>query len=316
MVIFYPVEVFKQQRLHRQIITSNIINSTTANLTNISVSSILTLLSNAPIKFTQYNLSALMLYTLFQFSGSNIASQSYVQTQISNLINSSPALLDTLSELANAIGNDANFSSTIATSIATKASLSGTNSFTGNKSFTGNNSFTETNTNISNLYSTISSVNNNNTRRSVADIFEASMCQTSSYIYFNNAGTFGLINTSDSSLYWYITLAGAFTVPSITTPTLSVSSVSTFANLPNYINTSDKLINKAYVDDRFTTLLSSNNTFTGSNTFSGTTNTFTGTNTNISNLYSNILAVNNNNIRRSNNDIFEVATSPSTENYL
>ena len=195
MVIFYPVEVFKQQRLHRQIITSNIINSTTANLTNISVSSILTLLSNAPIKFvyngTQYNLSALMLYTLFQFSGSNIASQSYVQTQISNLINSSPALLDTLSELANAIGNDANFSSTIATSIATKASLSGTNSFTGNKSFTGKNSFTETNTNISNLYSTILSVNNNNTRRSVTDIFEASMGQTSSHIYFNNAGTFG-----------------------------------------------------------------------------------------------------------------------------
>ena len=64
-------------------LTSNIINSTTANLTNTSVSSILTLLSNTPIKFvyngTQYNLSALMLYTLFQLSEASIASHTYVK---------------------------------------------------------------------------------------------------------------------------------------------------------------------------------------------------------------------------------------------
>ena len=42
----------------------------------------------------------------------------------------------------------------------------------------------------------------------------------------------------------------------------------TFSNLPYYVNTSDQLINKNYVDGRFTSLLSANNSFTGSNTFS------------------------------------------------
>ena len=116
-------------------ITSNIINGTTANLTSLSISSLLTLLSNTPISFnyngSNYNLSSLMLYTLQQLSGLPIASQSYVQTQISNLINSSPALLDTLSELSNAINNDPNFNNTMLNLIATKAGLTSNNNFTG-----------------------------------------------------------------------------------------------------------------------------------------------------------------------------------------
>jgi hypothetical protein len=56
-----------------------------------------------------------------------VATQSYVTTQISNLINGAPALLDTLDELAAALGDDANFASTITTSIAGKqAQLNGT----------------------------------------------------------------------------------------------------------------------------------------------------------------------------------------------
>ena len=48
------------------------------------------------------------------------ATESYVSTAVSNLVNSAPAALDTLSELATALGNDANFATTIATSIGTK----------------------------------------------------------------------------------------------------------------------------------------------------------------------------------------------------
>jgi hypothetical protein len=48
-----------------------------------------------------------------------IASQSYVNTAIANLIDSSPALLDTLKEIAAAINNDANFSTTITSAIST-----------------------------------------------------------------------------------------------------------------------------------------------------------------------------------------------------
>ena len=72
------------------------LNGTSGSPTNLSVSNILTLLSNTPIKFvyngTQYNLSALMLYSFYALSGSNIASQSYVNQQISNLVNGSPDL--------------------------------------------------------------------------------------------------------------------------------------------------------------------------------------------------------------------------------
>lgn len=59
----------------------------------------------------------------------NIATESYVNTQISGLVNSAPAALDTLKELATALGNDSNFSTTITNSLATKQStlVSGTN---------------------------------------------------------------------------------------------------------------------------------------------------------------------------------------------
>ena len=48
------------------------------------------------------------------------ASLSYVATAIANLVNSSPAALNTLAELATALGNDANFSTSITNLIATK----------------------------------------------------------------------------------------------------------------------------------------------------------------------------------------------------
>ena len=49
-----------------------------------------------------------------------IARDTEVATAISNLVNSAPSTLDTLNELATALGNDANFSTTIATSLGNK----------------------------------------------------------------------------------------------------------------------------------------------------------------------------------------------------
>ena len=60
-------------------------------------------------------------------SGQLVATQSYVSTAITNLVNSAPSTLDTLNELATALGNDANFATTVAASIGTKqAQLNGT----------------------------------------------------------------------------------------------------------------------------------------------------------------------------------------------
>lgn len=58
-------------------------------------------------------------------SNGDAASKSYVDTAVANLINSAPGTLDTLKELADAIGNDANFSSTMASALNAKLSLSG-----------------------------------------------------------------------------------------------------------------------------------------------------------------------------------------------
>ena len=54
-----------------------------------------------------------------------IATTAYVQTEINDLIAAAPGALDTLNELAAALGNDASFSTTVTNSLATKLSLSG-----------------------------------------------------------------------------------------------------------------------------------------------------------------------------------------------
>ena len=52
-----------------------------------------------------------------------IASKNYVTDQVSNIVNNAPGALDTLLELSSALGNDANFATTVTNSIATKAPI-------------------------------------------------------------------------------------------------------------------------------------------------------------------------------------------------
>ena len=52
------------------------------------------------------------------------ASTAFVQTAVSNLVAAAPAALDTLNELAAALGNDANFATTISTSLGGKLTTS------------------------------------------------------------------------------------------------------------------------------------------------------------------------------------------------
>mgnify|MGYP003324746213 CR=1 FL=1 len=59
-----------------------------------------------------------------------IATTAFVKTAISNLLDSAPATLDTLNELAAALGDDANFSTTITNQLADKAPIN-------NPTFTG-----------------------------------------------------------------------------------------------------------------------------------------------------------------------------------
>jgi hypothetical protein len=54
-----------------------------------------------------------------------IATTAYVQTEITDLIAAAPGALDTLNELATALGNDAAFSTTVTNALATKLPLAG-----------------------------------------------------------------------------------------------------------------------------------------------------------------------------------------------
>jgi len=67
-----------------------------------------------------------------------IATPAYVSQQIANLVDSAPTTLDTLNELAAALGDDPNFATTTTNLIGTKASLAGA-AFTGSVSVTNGN---------------------------------------------------------------------------------------------------------------------------------------------------------------------------------
>ena len=58
-------------------------------------------------------------------NSTKVATTAYTDTAISNLVDSSPSALNTLNELAAALGDDANFSTTVTNSIATKLPLAG-----------------------------------------------------------------------------------------------------------------------------------------------------------------------------------------------
>ena len=54
-----------------------------------------------------------------------VATTAYVQAEIAELIDTAPGALDTLNELAAALGDDANFSTTVTTALGTKLPLAG-----------------------------------------------------------------------------------------------------------------------------------------------------------------------------------------------
>ena len=69
-------------------------------------------------------------------NSAKVATTAYADTAITNLVASAPAALNTLNELAAAMGDDSNFSTTVTNSLATKMPLAG-GTFTGDVSFDG-----------------------------------------------------------------------------------------------------------------------------------------------------------------------------------
>jgi hypothetical protein len=72
-----------------------------------------------------------------------IATTAFVSTAVANLINSAPGALDTLDELAAALGDDANFASTVTTALAGKANDNAVVKLTDNQTISGQKAFSD-----------------------------------------------------------------------------------------------------------------------------------------------------------------------------
>jgi hypothetical protein len=110
-------------------VTANLFHGSGANLTNLHASNL------ATGTIAEARLST----ATTQSAGNNstkIATTAYVETAVSNLVDSAPGALNTLNELAAALGDDANFSTTVTNSIATKLPLAG-GTLTGDVTFQG-----------------------------------------------------------------------------------------------------------------------------------------------------------------------------------
>ena len=73
---------------------------------------------------TKLNSKANKTTTLSGYGITDAYTKTQVDKKVSDLVNSAPETLDTLNELASALGNDSNFATTIATQIGNKANSS------------------------------------------------------------------------------------------------------------------------------------------------------------------------------------------------
>lgn len=74
---------------------------------------------------TDMNLTSKTVQVATPTADTHPATKNYVDTEVANLIDSAPGTLDTLNELAAAIGDDANFAATVTTGLSNKLPLAG-----------------------------------------------------------------------------------------------------------------------------------------------------------------------------------------------
>jgi len=106
-------------KVSRNLLSTSIVDN--GNATAITIDSNENVQFSGTISASGYNNSNWdTAYSWGNHATQSYATQSYVNTQVANLVDSAPSTLDTLNELASALGDDANFSTTVTNSIATK----------------------------------------------------------------------------------------------------------------------------------------------------------------------------------------------------
>ncbi len=181
-------------------------------------------------------------------SNTDAANKLYVDNKITSLVASAPATLDTLNELATALGNDANFSTTVTNLIGQKIATTDANNYI--------------TANVSTLNSSISMAATN----------------TDNYITAN-------VSTLNSSISTATTNTNNYITANVSTLNSSISTATTNTN--NYITANVNVITSNYANLNYTTSTQkfigdvSFNTVTVSGTLTSTANinqTGTGTN--------------------------------------
>lgn len=115
-------------------LTGNVVGNVTGNLTgvvtgslngNVTASSGTTTLNNLVLNGTVDFNAAELTDLATPTAASSAATKGYVDTEVASLVDSAPGTLDTLNELAAALGDDPDFATTITNQIATKLALAG-----------------------------------------------------------------------------------------------------------------------------------------------------------------------------------------------
>ena len=107
------------------------INQSLLTIAQSQVSGLVTLLAaKAPLADPSFTGVPLAPTATAGTNTTQIATTAFVGTAVSNLVNAAPATLNTLNELATALGNDASFATTVTTSLSGKANLASANAFT------------------------------------------------------------------------------------------------------------------------------------------------------------------------------------------
>ena len=132
---------------------------------------------------------------------SSYATKSYVDTSVANLVNSAPEALDTLNELATALGNDANFSTTMTNLIGAKADDTSVVHTSGNEIIAGTKTFNSTITgSISgNAATATKATGNANGKELTNTIIKGLSISGKTITYTQIDGTTGTLTTQDTN---------------------------------------------------------------------------------------------------------------------
>ena len=107
-------------------LTGNVTGDLTGNVTgNVTASSGTTTLNNLVVNGTADFTATKLVNVSTPVAGTDAANKSYVDDTVAAVIDSAPAALDTLNELAAALGDDADLAGTVTTALATKLPLAG-----------------------------------------------------------------------------------------------------------------------------------------------------------------------------------------------